>query len=270
MTDQMTVGFIGGGNMGEALIRGLIQSGTVPSDRIRVFDISSERLEHLKNAYGVRTDATLEECARGSSVVILAVKPQNMDEVLSALASAVSHTPLVISIAAGVPISRIEKALPQGIPVVRVMPNTPALILEGASGLARGRHATDVHMETALAVFRAVGTAHELEEKLLDAVTGLTGSGPAYVLQFIEALIDGGVLMGIPRPVAKDLVVQLVVGTARMLKETGKHPAELKDMVTSPGGTTIHGLEILEKEGVRGALMGAVRAATERSKALGS
>ncbi|SMC25269.1 pyrroline-5-carboxylate reductase [Desulfacinum hydrothermale DSM 13146] len=269
MLDTATVGFIGGGNMGEALIRGILQAGLLAPERLVVFDVSRERLEHLEGAYGVVRAETLSACAQASQVIIVAVKPQNMGEVLESMAPSTPHRPLVISIAAGVPIQTIEAALPQGIPVIRVMPNTPALVQQGASALARGTHAEDTHMEAALTLFRSVGIAHELDEKLLDAVTGLSGSGPAYVLHFLESLTDGGVLMGIPRPVARDLVVQTVMGTARMILETGRHPSQLKDMVTSPGGTTIHGLEVLEKEGVRGAIMGAVRAATERSKALG-
>ncbi len=266
----MKIGFIGGGNMGEALVRGLIHAGIVPPDHLTVYDIQRDRTEHLTRTYGIRAAEGLSQCVLSSDSVVVAVKPQNVPEVLEELGRSALHRPLVISIAAGVPIAVLEAALPEGTPVVRVMPNTPALVLAGASALARGRFADDTHMETALRVFRAVGVAHEVPEKLLDAVTGLTGSGPAYVLCFLEALIDGGVLMGLPRPVAADLVVQTVLGTALMVQQTGKHPAALKDMVTSPGGTTIHGLEVLESRGFRGAVMGAVRAATERSSALGT
>lgn len=266
----MKIGFIGGGNMGEALVRGLIHAGIVPPDHLTVYDVLQDRTAHLTQTYGIRAAAGLGECVLPSDSVVVAVKPQNVPEVLEELGRSALHRPLVISIAAGVPIAVLEAALPEGTPVVRVMPNTPALVLAGASALARGRFADDTHMETALRVFRAVGVAHEVPEKLLDAVTGLTGSGPAYVLCFLEALIDGGVLMGLPRPVAADLVVQTVLGTALMVQQTGKHPAALKDMVTSPGGTTIHGLEVLESRGFRGAVMGAVRAATERSAALGT
>lgn len=266
----MKIGFIGGGNMGEALVRGLIHAGIVPPDQLTVYDVLQDRTAHLTRTYGIRAAVGLGECVLSSDSVVVAVKPQNVPEVLEELGRSALHRPLVISIAAGVPIAVLEAALPEGTPVVRVMPNTPALVLAGASALARGRFADDTHMETALRVFRAVGVAHEVPEKLLDAVTGLTGSGPAYVLCFLEALIDGGVLMGLPRPVAADLVVQTVLGTALMVQQTGKHPAALKDMVTSPGGTTIHGLEVLESHGFRGAVMGAVRAATERSAALGT
>lgn len=265
----MNLGFIGGGNMGEALIRGLIQSGVVASNRIQVYDVVAQRMDLLAQTFGILKAASLSQCVRTSDTVLVAVKPQNIQEVLEEMAPAASHRPLVISIVAGIPLLRLEGALPSGTPVIRVMPNTPALVLSGASALARGQHADDAHMETALKIFRAVGIAHEVPEKLLDAVTGLTGSGPAYVLCFLEALIDAGVLMGLPRPIASDLVIQTVLGTALMAQKTTKHPAVLKDMVTSPGGTTIHGLEVLESRGFRGAVLGAVRAATERSTALG-
>lgn len=266
----MKIGFIGGGNMGEALVRGLIHAGIVPPDHLTVHDVLEERTAHLTRTYGIHGARHLSECVRAADTVVVAVKPQNVPEVLEDLRRSASHRPLIISIAAGVPIAVLEAALPEGTPVIRVMPNTPALVLAGASALARGRFADDAHMETALRIFRAVGVAHEVPEKLLDAVTGLTGSGPAYVLCFLEALIDGGVLMGLPRTTAADLVIQTVLGTALMARQTGKHPAALKDMVTSPGGTTIHGLEVLESRGFRGAVMGAVRAATERSAALGA
>lgn len=265
----MKIGFIGGGNMGEALIRGVIQAGVVSSDRIQVYDVVAERMDFLAQTFGVLRSASISQCVRNCDTVVLAVKPQNVPEVLEEMGEAATHRPLMISIVAGVPLSRLEAALPSGTPVIRVMPNTPALVLSGASALARGRHAQDAHMASALKIFRAVGIAHEVPEKLLDAVTGLTGSGPAYVLCFLEALIDGGVLMGLPRPIAADLVIQTVLGTALMVQKTQKHPAVLKDMVTSPGGTTIHGLEVMESRGFRGAVLGAVRAATERSTALG-
>ncbi|MEJ5348095.1 MAG: pyrroline-5-carboxylate reductase [Desulfosoma sp.] len=266
----MDIGLIGGGNMGEALVRGLIQAGIVSSNHLHVYDVLEKRMEHLARSYGIHQKPSLSECVRAVDTVILAVKPQNVPEVLEELGRCAQHRPLIVSIVAGMPLATLEAALPPGTPVIRVMPNTPALVLSGASALARGRYAENNHMEWALKIFRAVGIAHEVPEKLLDAVTGLTGSGPAYVLCFLEALIDGGVLMGLPRPIASDLVIQTVLGTAIMAQQSGKHPAALKDMVTSPGGTTIHGLEILESRGFRGAVMGAVRAATERSTALGA
>ncbi len=270
MIEKSKIGFIGGGNMGEALVKGLIGASLVAPEQIYVYDVLPARLDYLKETYKVgvcKTIAELAEAAR--DVLFIAVKPQNMAQALEALAPHVVHAPLVISIAAGVPIAAIAGGLPEGTPVVRVMPNTPALVLQAASALARGAHVTDEKMQTALALFRAVGMAVEVEEKSMDAVTGLSGSGPAYFLLLMEAFIDGGVLMGLPRPVARDLAVQTALGAARMVLETGRHPAELKDMITSPGGTTIAGLQELEDSGVRGALMRAVEAATIRSKELG-
>mgnify|MGYP000912415864 FL=1 len=175
----------------------------------------------------------------------------------------------MISIAAGIPLGVLTNGLPVDLPIVRVMPNTPALVLQGASALSRGPSVTDLHMAQALKLFQAVGKAMEVEEKWMDAVTGLSGSGPAYFLLLIEGMIDAGVLMGLPRPIARELVLQTAKGSVEMLFDTGKHPAELKDMITSPGGTTIRGLAILEEQGVRGALMRAVEAATLRSQELG-
>ncbi len=264
-----TVGFIGGGNMGEALIRGLTSAALLHPDRICVYDVLASRMEHLRNRYAVRQAAGVAQLASESQILILAVKPQVMAPVLEELRPHVGHLPLVISIAAGVNLETLSACLPEGTPVIRVMPNTPALVLEGASALSRGGHVTSEQMEQAMTLFKAVGSAIEVEEKWMDAVTGLSGSGPAYFLLIMEAMIDAGVLMGLPRHVARDLVVQTAVGSAVMVRETGKHPAELKDMITSPGGTTIRGLSIMEAAGVRGSLMQAVEAATLRSRELG-
>lgn len=269
MVESSRIGFIGGGNMGEALIKGLIGASITTPDQIRVFDVVKARTEYLRTQYRIHCCTSIADLAEECSTIILAVKPQNMAGVLDELRKHASHTPLVISIAAGVPLSTLIAGLPEGTPVVRVMPNTPALVLQGASALSRSPHVTDEKMKEALALFQAVGTAIEVEEKWMDAVTGLSGSGPAYFLMLMEAFMDAGVLMGIPRPIARELVVQTALGTALMARETGKHPAELKDMITSPGGTTIRGLEVLEERGVRGALMRAVEAATLRSEELG-
>jgi pyrroline-5-carboxylate reductase len=269
MMDQFDIGFIGGGNMGEALVKGLLAAKLFAADGVRVFDVSSSRTEHLKATYGIRVGSSIAEVAAASKVIVLAVKPQTMLEIMKELRLNFENSPLIISIAAGIPLSTLTDNLPTGASVIRVMPNTPALIQEGASALSRGASVSDQQMQTAMALFKAVGMAVEVEEKCMDAVTGLSGSGPAYVLMLLESLIDGGVLMGLPRPVARDLIVQTMLGTVRMVHETGKHPAELKDMITSPAGTTIHGLKLLEEMGVRGALMGAVEAATLRSIELG-
>jgi pyrroline-5-carboxylate reductase len=270
MLADKAIGFIGGGNMGEALIKGLLNAATVTPQQILVHDISSTRLDHLAAHYRVQTCGDQASLARASHIILLAVKPQNMAEVLSLIAPHTTHSPLVISIAAGVSLDALSRALPERLPLIRVMPNTPALVLTGASALSRGRYASDSHMDMAMALFRAVGTVVEVEEKWMDAVTGLSGSGPAYVLLVLESLIDAGVLVGLPRPIARELVLQTAAGAVRLLQESGRHPGELKDMITSPGGTTIAALKVLEQGGLRGALMAAVEAATLRSRQLGS
>lgn len=269
MFEQCQVGFIGGGNMGEALIKGLLTASLLTHGQIQVFDVSSPRMQYLEETYSIGLSPGIADLAQASGIIVLAVKPQTMSHVLDELRPHVSHRPLIISIAAGIPMSMLLEAFPDGIPLIRVMPNTPALVLEGASALSRGPNVSEEQMQQAMALFRAVGRAVEVEEKWMDTVTGLSGSGPGYILLLLESLIDAGVLMGLPRPVARELVLQTTLGTVRMVQETGKHPAELKDLITSPGGTTIRGLAILEEQGVRGALMRAVEAATLRSQQLG-
>ncbi len=269
MFKDQAIGFIGGGNMGEALIRGLISASLFPPERVFVFDVVEARVKYLEKEFGVEAKRDIAELVRSSSIVLVAVKPQTILEVLDTLRGCLSHKPLVISIAAGVALSTLEGRLPESTSVVRVMPNACALVGEAASALSRGKAVTGAQMEIGLALFRAVGKAVEIDEKLMDAVTGLSGSGPAYVLLMIEALIDAGVLMGMPRQAARELAVQTVIGTSRLLESTGKHPGELRDMITSPGGTTIHGLQVLEARSVRGAFLECVEAATRRSAELG-
>jgi pyrroline-5-carboxylate reductase len=269
MFGDQSVGFIGGGNMGEALIRGLISASLFSAERIFAYDVIPSRIEYLEKEFGIKGCRSLGELTESSGIIVLAVKPQVISEVLDTLGDHLSHKPLVISIAAGISLSVLEGRLPEGTPVVRVMPNAPALVQKGASALSRGKAVSAAQMELSMALFRAVGKAVEVEDKLMDTVTGLSGSGPAYVLLAIEALIDAGVFMGLPRQTARELVVHTVIGTSMMLEITGKHPAELKDMITSPGGTTIHGLQVLESYSVRGALMECVEAASKRSAELG-
>ncbi|MCE5334020.1 MAG: pyrroline-5-carboxylate reductase [Desulfobacteraceae bacterium] len=269
MFEEKKIGFIGGGNMGEALIRGLLAASLFSADKVSVYEVITERVEFLTREYGIGASKSISELADFSDILVLAVKPQVISSVLSDLRPHLSRKTLVISIAAGVPLTLLQRYLPEGTPVVRVMPNTPALVQEGASALAAGACVTPEQMQMGLALFRAVGKAVEVDEKMMDAVTGLSGSGPAYILLIIEALTDAAVLMGMARPTARELVVQTVLGTAAMVQRTGKHPAELKDMITSPGGTTIYGLQILEESAVRGALIEAVQAATIRSAELG-
>jgi pyrroline-5-carboxylate reductase len=262
------IAFLGGGNMAEALIKGLIAGGTATPDRILVADISADRLAHLQKTYGVIQKGN-GEAAREADIIILCVKPQVVERVLVEIAPVVDDRKLIISIAAGIVIARIEKALKDGSHVVRVMPNTPALVLAGAAALAGGKNATSGDLALAQSIFNSVGRAVIVEEKLMDAVTGLSGSGPAYVFMIIDALSDAGVKMGLPRPLALELAAQTVYGAARMVLETKEHPGKLRDMVTSPGGTTIEGLHALEKGKLRATLINAVEAATARSRELG-
>ncbi len=259
---------IGVGAMGSALVRGLIQSGKLKADQIIASDVDEERLKQLQ-PFGVQTTNDNKLAVQQSDVALLCVKPQVMDEVLAEISPAVDPKKhCVISIAAGIPISRLESALPEGTPVVRVMPNTPAQVLAGASAIALGTNATELHRQIAHEIFSAVGLVVDVPEKLIDAVTALSGSGPAYVFVFAEALADAGVNLGLPRAVALKLAAQTLLGAAKMLLETGKHPAELKDMVTSPGGTTIAALSVLERKAFRGAIIEAVAVAHQRAKEL--
>ena len=264
------IGFIGGGNMAGALIRGLLAGKSMTPDQIRVSDLKSERLDELGRTYGVETTTDNEQLARWADVVVIAVKPQIVDRILSPLSASMSEADLVISIAAGVPIEALEARLPQGARVVRAMPNTAAIALAGATAIAPGTHATAGDLEVAKALFDAVGRCVVLDESLLDAVTGLSGSGPAYVMVMIEALADGGVKVGLGRDTALLLAAQTVYGAAKLQLETGEHPGRLKDMVTSPGGTAIAGLHTLESGGLRRTLIDAVEAASTRAAELGA
>ena len=255
--------------MAGALIKGILARKLVSPRRI----IVSEPLEALRTslARGTKTRATSKnlDVIKIANVIVLAVKPDVIPLVLAGIRASLKSSQLVVSIAAGVTLETLQNGLQPNARVIRVMPNTPALVGAGAAGFARGKNATPDDAETAKKILGAVGIVFELPEKLLDAVTGLSGSGPAYVFVMIEALSDGGVAMGLPRDVATQLAAQTVFGSAKLVLETGKHPSELKDMVASPGGTTIEGLRALEEAKVRAAFIGAVRAATEKSKALG-
>ncbi len=258
-------GFIGAGKMATALIQGMMRSGMAGSENILASDPLEPARAALGRDAGIRTHASNTMVADGSDVLVLAVKPQSMPQVLAELRPHVGPGHLVISIAAGVSIATLLDGLGADRRIVRVMPNTPALLGAGASAYALG---PDVHVADELLVqafLGSVGCAVQVPEKLLDAVTGLSGSGPAFVYLIIEALADGGVRMGLPRDTAVQLAAQTVLGSARMVLETGLHPGVLKDQVTSPGGTTIAGLHALERAGVRGALMNAVEAAAQRS-----
>src|SRR5512147_3124299 len=264
-----TIAFLGAGNMAEALVKGLLRAGVAAPQEILCSDRRTERGPELQKAYGVRFTPSNVAAVREAGIVVLSVKPQAMNKLLDEIAPALDVSKLVISIAAGVPIAAIERKVGHGIRIVRTMPNTPALVGAGATALAAGEHATEADLAQAKALFEAVGRAVVVDETLLDAVTGLSGSGPAYVFLVIEALADAGVKVGLDRRTAQDLAAHTVLGSAKLLLETGEHPGRLKDMVTSPGGTAIAGLHTLEAGGLRTTLINAVQAATERSRALG-
>lgn len=263
------VGFVGSGNMGEALIRGLVQADLVRPTSIVAYDPRGDRLSELEQQYRIRLAADNLSVVRDTDVVVLAVKPQIMDPVLRELAPGVTPGKLLISIAAGVSTRRMRAALGREARLIRVMPNAPALVLEGATAIARGEGLGPADLDIAQELFGAVGRVVLLGEELMDAVTGLSGSGPAYVALVVEALADGGVNVGLDRATATTLATQTVLGAARLLRETGLHPGALKDMVSSPGGTTIAGVAALEERGLRTALMTAVERATQRSRELG-
>jgi pyrroline-5-carboxylate reductase len=263
------VGFLGAGNMGEAMIKGLLQAGLVPAAAIAATDARRERLDQVVRQYGIRAAASNPALVSESDVVILAVKPQVMAAVLREIATAVDARKLLVSIAAGMATRTLREFLGKPARLIRVMPNTPALVLAGVTAIARAEGLDAGDLETAQELFGAVGRVVVLDEDALDAVTGLSGSGPAYVAIVIESLADGGVKMGLDRATALTLAAQTVLGSAKLLLETGAHPGQLKDMVASPGGTTIAGIAALEEGGVRRTFIAAVERATQRSKELG-
>ena len=264
-----TIGFIGAGNMAEALIRGLVRGGHVPAEHVVASAPRQERLAELKKTYGIDVTTTNRELVQRCGIVVLSVKPQIMDKVLREVGDLLKPGTLVISVAAGVDTATIEDGLADGVRVVRAMPNTPALVGAGATAIAPGKHASESDLATARAMFDAVGITVELEEYHLDAVTGLSGSGPAYIFLILEAFADAGVKVGLSRRNAQRLAAQTVMGSAKLLLDTDEHPGKLKDMVTSPGGTAIAGLHTLEEGGLRTTLINAVETATKRARELG-
>ncbi len=254
--------------MAEAIIGGLLSSHVCSADSLWSTDPVAERRDRLKSRFGIRVGVSNREAVAWAEVVVLAVKPQMLPDVLAEIGPALTHA-LVVSIAAGVPIRTIADRMTGAARVIRAMPNMPAVIREGVTALAFASAVPEADIRLARTVFEAVGRVVPVEERLMDAVTGLSGSGPAYVFQAIEALADGGVKMGLPRQTAELLAAQTVLGAARLVLESGEHPAQLKDRVASPGGTTIAGLHRLEQGGFRATLMAAVEAATKRSQELG-
>ncbi len=267
---QPVVGFVGGGNMATALVKGFLAAGLYRAEQICVSDVDAPKLAALRRRYKVVTTQDNTALVRDAKVVIIAVKPQIIDAVLASMRPSVTPQKLFVSIAAGVTTARLEAGLGKGARVLRVMPNTPALLAKGMSVLVRGRYATPADERLGLRLLRAVGQAVAVQdERLLDAVTGLSGSGPAYVYRFAEGLIAGGVAAGLTAALATQLTFQTLVGAAAMLQETGDTPEALRAAVTSPGGTTLAGLSDLERRGFKDAVAAAVVTATRRSQELG-
>lgn len=268
MAETLSIGFLGAGRMATALAQGFVRAGRVSPAEVQASDVDAAARERFAQATGGSVTAENTEVARAPTLVV-AVKPGQVREVLHGLRGVLSERHLVVSIAAGVTLGALEDWVPPGVRVVRVMPNTPAVIGASASAFATGATCTEDDARRVSSLLSAVGEVVRVKEGLLDAVTGLSGSGPAYGFLMVEALADGGVAAGLPREVALRLAAQTLVGAARMILETGLHPAVLKDQVASPGGTTIEGLHELERAGVRAGLMNAVRAAAEKSRRLG-
>ncbi|MCQ6962588.1 pyrroline-5-carboxylate reductase [Methanolobus chelungpuianus] len=263
------IGFIGTGKMGSALIKGISGAGIVPCSGIYASDVFEASLRELRDSLGVNVTQDNREVVNKSDIIVLAVKPQILKSVLSSIKDDITGDKLMISIAAGVKLEAIENELSEGTHVVRVMPNIAATVAEAASAVAQGKYASAEDAEDVLNIFRSVGSAISVPENLMDAVTGLSGSGPAFIFPVIEAMADGGVYEGLDRNSALILAAQTVLGAAKMMLETNTHPGQLKDMVTSPGGTTIRGIYELEESGIRAAFMKAVIASSNRSKELG-
>ncbi len=262
------VAIIGGGKIGEALLSGLLRGERTPADLV-VAEKHPERARYLAATYGVKA-LDVAEAAAAARTLVVAVKPQDIDTLLAELAPVVGSEHLVVSVAAGITTKKISAALPDGVAVVRCMPNTPALVDEAMTAVAAGAHADEAHLATAEALLASVGRVVRVPESQLDAVTALSGSGPAYFFYLVEAMIDAGILLGLPRTLAAELIVQTAIGSAKMLRDSGEHPVQLREAVTSPGGTTIAAIRELEVHGVRAALLAAIEAAALRSAALGA
>ncbi|HEY3262713.1 MAG TPA: pyrroline-5-carboxylate reductase [Pseudonocardiaceae bacterium] len=262
-----TIAVLGAGKIGEALLSGLLKGGR-SADDLTFTERHPEHAAELTKRYGVRAvDAAT--AARESDVVVVAVKPQDIEPLLDELAPVITPDTLVVSLCAGLPTKLYQRRLPDGIPVVRVMPNTPMLVGEAMSAISAGKHASAAHLALVEELLGSVGRVVRVPESQQDAVTALSGSGPAYFFFLVEAMIDAGILLGLPRAVAADLIIQSAVGAARMLRDSGEHPVTLREAVTSPGGTTIMAIRELENHGVRAALLAAIEAARDRSLELG-
>jgi len=268
--DKKKIAVIGGGNMGMALARGILQTKWAEPDRIMIAEPLKEKLESIKlSARGIRVSHSNVEAASWADVILLSIKPQIMAHVLDEIKPVIKDSKLVISVAAGISTAMIEKRLGGNVPVVRAMPNIAAVVREAATAICLGKYATEEDRAVAEHIFESVGMVVNVEEDLMDAVTGLSGTGPMYVFQILEGLSDAGVKVGLSRDIANALAVQTLIGSSKLIKETKEHPAKLKDLVTSPGGTAISALHSLEKNGLKALLIDAVEVAAKRSAELG-
>ncbi len=268
LNDNSRIMILGTGNMGSCLLGGIRRANLVPAENIVITGLRKDHLEAVANEWGVRWTTDNREAAREADVIVICLKPQAIDRVMDEVRDCLLPEQLLITIAAGVTTSGITDMVQTENPVVRVMPNIASLVDEGAAAISPGKYAKDEHRQIAARIFDAVGRVVFVREHLLDAVTGLSGSGPAYIYMVIEALSDGGVKMGLPRDVALELAAQTVLGAARLIQETGQHPAVLRDQVLTPGGTTIAAVHDLEIRGLRSMLISAVETATQRSREL--
>jgi pyrroline-5-carboxylate reductase len=263
-----TIAVLGTGKIGEALLSGLLDAGR-SADDLMFTERYPDRAAELEQTYRVRAVDTATAAGK-ADVLIVAVKPQDIDPLLAELAGLIRPSTLVVSLCAGLPTALYERRLPDGVPVVRVMPNTPMLVGEAMSAISAGRFAADAHLQLTEELLGSVGKVVRVPESQQDAVTALSGSGPAYFFYLVEAMIDAGIMLGLPRPMVTELITQSAVGAARMLRETGEHPVLLREAVTSPGGTTIMAIRELERHGVRAAILAAIEAARDRSVELGA
>jgi pyrroline-5-carboxylate reductase len=259
---------LGAGKAGEALIAGVLSSGWREPAEVVATARHPERLQDLADRYGIGTTLDNAEAVEGADIVVIGVKPQDIEGLLGEIGGVVTAEQTVVSIAAAIPTAFIEQHLSDGVPVVRAMPNTPMTVHEGMAGIAAGAHADEEHLRHAEEVLSSVGRAVRVDEPYMDAVTAVSGSGPAYFALLAESMIEAGILLGLSREVSTDLVVQTMLGTAKMLRDEKIHPVELREAVTSPGGTTIAAIRELEQAGVRAAFLNAIQAAMERSKEL--
>jgi pyrroline-5-carboxylate reductase len=268
MADERRIAILGGGKIGESLLAGLLSSGWRDASEIVVTGRRDERIAELRERYGVQATLSNPEAVARSAIVVIAVKPQDFDTLLGEIGGLLTPEQTVLSVAAAIPTAQIEARVADGVPVVRAMPNAPATVHEGVAGVCAGAHADDAHLAVGEEVLAHVGSVVRVPERYMDAVTAVSGSGPAYFALLAEAMIEAGILLGLSREVSTQLVVQTMLGTAKLLRDEKIHPVELREMVTSPGGTTIRAIRELERAGVRAAFLNAIQAAMERSREL--